>query len=51
VTASGAVLVGIPDDPGYGPLKRFAAEAADVEQLHGIELNRWAYELVNAWSG
>jgi hypothetical protein len=30
VTASGAVLVGIPDDPGYGPLKRFAAEAADV---------------------
>lgn len=30
VTASGAILVGIPDDPGYAALKRFAAEAAAV---------------------
>ena len=30
VTASGAVLAGIPDDPEYGALKRFAAEAAAV---------------------
>lgn len=30
VTASGAILVGIPDYPGYAALKRFAAEAAAV---------------------
>lgn len=30
VTPAGAVLVGIPDDPGYAALKRFAAEAAHV---------------------